>query len=264
MKYFKFWAKEEFQINIDGNIENIKILSGSNTSKQAAIQEAKLKSKLIEQRISERKVKEEYDVAIKEHVTKIIDDSNIVTVCRYGALILNTTQYTILDLDDYPYDFMDIFKSFKGMSKKDRIIYKFTQRLKRNPALGDDFRIYETAKGIRVIGKTYIDPNTKNFMPLMRKLSVDWIYIQLSIKQKCYRARLTPKPYRIKARTIKIKDPLVCESQNYLEWSESYKKKSKNYSVVKLKKTIGNDFSNEIIIRFHDEVCNLRGDEILA
>ena len=39
----------------------------------------------------------------------------------------------------------------------------------------------------------------------MRKMGVDWLYVRLSKKQNCYRARLTPKPYRMKHQTIKIK-----------------------------------------------------------
>ncbi len=150
------------------------------------------------------------------------------------------------------------------MSKKERIVAKFEARIKKLPQLGNDFRIYETAKGIRVIGKTYIHPNSEGYMSLMRKLFVDWIYIQLSEKQNCYRARLTPKPYRMKFRTIKVKDPLVCETNEYSDWEEAYTDKSRSYTVVKLIKTIGRDFSQERVIKYHDEMCNILGKGRLA
>ncbi len=264
MKYFKHWVKESFQIKIDGSIENINILSGSNISKADASQEAQTKADLIEGRISEGTHKENYEVAIKEHVDEVLDESNVVTVCRYGAHILNTQQYTILDLDDYPVNFMDIFKSFKNMTKKERIVHKFLENIKRHPKLGNDFRIYETTKGVRVIGKTYIDPTQKNYSSLMRKLGVDWIYIQLSKKQQCFRARLTPKPYRIKCKTIKIRSPLDCETKAYESWASQYKEHAKDYSVVKLIQTIGQDFSYEAAIKLHDETCNLRQNYKLA
>ncbi len=264
MKYYKYWIKEDFKITIDGNEETINILSGSNQSENVAFQKASEKARNIERRIAERKPKESYDVAIKEYVNEIIDDSNIITVCRYGAKILNTSTHTILDLDDYPIDLFDYFKPVKKLKKKDRIVYKFEERIRKFPELGTDFRIYETAKGIRVIGKKYIDPSSKSYTALMRKLCVDWIYIQLSKKQNCYRARLTPKPYRMKIKTIKVKSPLDCQKDNYLNWEQVYSQKSKEYSVVRLVKALGSDFSNDAIIEKHDLVCNLRSNRKLA
>lgn len=257
MKYFRFWVEEKVKISIDQRLEEIKLVVGSNLSKEAAAKDALIQAKKIEGKIAGDTTKEEYDVAIKEHVSDVVDKANVVTVCRYGAYVLNTTQYTVLDLDDYPVDFLDIFRSLKKLSKKERIVYKFEQRIKRYPFLGNDFRIYETAKGIRVIGKKYIDPTDNNYSSLMRKLNVDWLYIQLSKKQKCYRARISPKPYRMKAKTIKIKSPLDCEKEEYLAWVKEYERKSEAFSVVRLIKTIGQDFSHENVIKKHDHACNM-------
>ena len=102
MKYYKYWTKNAFEIEIGGQLQTINLLTGSNQSEEAASQKAVEKAKDIERRIAERKPKDSYQVAIKEHVNEVIDDSNIITVCRYGAKILNTTSHTILDLDDYP------------------------------------------------------------------------------------------------------------------------------------------------------------------
>lgn len=264
MKYYKFWIKEDFKITIDGNEEVISILSGSNQSENVAFQKASEKAKNIENRIAERKPKDSYEVAIKEYIDEVIDDSNIITVCRYGAKILNTTSYTIFDLDDYPVDFFDYFKAVKRLKKKDRIVYKFEERVRKFPELGTDFRVYETAKGVRVIGKKYIDPSSKGYTRLMRRLCVDWIYIQLSKKQKCYRARLTPKPYRMKINTIKVKSPLDCKNENYLNWEKAYTEKSRDYSVVRLVKSLGSDFSSDKIVKQHDLMCNLQSNRRLA
>lgn len=264
MKYFKYWVKEKFQIEVGGTNEEISILSGSNKSKALASAEAKQKARLIQSRVADGGTKEDYEVPIKEHVSEIIDESNVVSVCRYGAKILNTNQFTILDLDDYPVDFFDLFKSYRKMTKKERIVAKFEERIKKLPQLGADFRIYETAKGIRVIGKTYLAPSSPGYVALMRKLFVDWVYIQMSAKQNCYRARLTPKPYRMKFRTIKVADPLVCETSEYLEWEQDYADKARSHVVVKLIKTIGRDFSQELVIKYHDAMCNLHGNGRLA
>lgn len=264
MKYYKHWVDQKFKILIDGNEESINILSGSNESEHDAYLRAAQKSKDIEKRISERTPKDSYEVAIKEYVEKIVDESNVITICRYGAKILNTSKYTILDLDDYPVDLFDFLKPIRKLGKKDRIIHKFEERIKKYPDIGSDFRIYETTKGIRVIGKKYIDPSRKGYVKLMRKLNVDWIYIQLSKKQNCYRARLTPKPYRMKTKTIKIRSPLDCQSEDYLSWEATYLQKAKDYSVVRLVKSLGNDFSKDEIINIHDFVCNMNAGAKLA
>lgn len=264
MKYFKYWVKETCNISLAGQPQSINLLMGSNISKQAASDEAQSCAQLIEQRIARGERKTEYESAIKEYVKEIINDSNIITVCRYGAQVLNTTQYTILDLDDYPVDFMDFFKPLGKLSKKARIVYKFEQRLKKFPELGKRFRIYETAKGVRVIAKTYIAPRSQDFLKLMRKLGVDCIYIDLCRKQNCYRARLTPKPYRMKINTIKVKSPLDCETESYANWAESYQVASQGFSVVKIIKTLGDSFANDPIIKLHDERCNLGATHRLA
>jgi len=265
MKYFKFWVKECFQINVEGQLEHINVLSGSNISKEDARLQAKHYSEIIEKRIAVHGSKDSYEVAIKEHVKEALDDSNIITVCRYGANILNTTRYTVLDLDDYPVDFFDFFrKKLKQMSKKERIVHKFLERLKKHPELGSDFRIYETAKGIRVIGKKYIEPSGHKYRSLMRKFAVDWVYIAMSQRQGCYRARLTPKPYRMKIQTIRISSPLDCESQAYLDWSTAYEEAASRFSVVKLLQRVGNDFSLESVIRTHDLIGNAEAKQRLA
>ena len=264
MKYFKFWVKEKFTIKVVDHDEEISVLAGSNVSVEDAHREAENRAKAIERRISIGESKESYQVAIKEHVVEILDDKNIITVCRYGAKVLNTSNYTILDLDDYPISFFDYFRKISKLSKKERIIAKFEQSIKKAPKLGTDFRIYETQKGIRVIGKTYVDPSSHGYSNLMRKMGVDWLYVRLSKKQNCYRARLTPKPYRMKHQTIKIKSPLDCTTQDYDEWDQSYRRKSKNFSVVKLIKTLGHDFSQEPVIKKHDLTCNLGGNCKLA
>lgn len=264
MKYFKYWAESTFNIRIGRQRTPIKLLAGSNISESDALREGQRRADDIEQRIAAGESREDYRVPIREKVLDVIAEDSVITVCRYGAKILNTRGYTILDLDDYPTDFMDIFRSLGKLTKKERIVYKFESRLKKLPALGKDFRIYETAKGIRVIGKTFVDPERESTQSLLRKFNVDWLYIALSRRQACYRARLTPKPFRMKIQTIKIKSPLDCERQSYADWAAMYELKAKEFSVVKLLKTLGADFSKEQVIREHDRYCNLSAEKRLA
>ncbi|WP_341708860.1 hypothetical protein [Halopseudomonas sp.] len=256
MKYFKYWVKETHRIRVAGQPEEISLLVGSNESKEAASAQASVLARGIEKRIETRDARDEYEAGIKEHVARVIDRSNVVTVCRYGAKILNTDQYTILDLDDYPKSFWDRFGAARKMTKKERIVFKFEQAVAKLPELGCDFRIYETANGVRVIGKQYLDPAEPRSTRIMQKINVDWLYIILSSKQRCFRARLSPKPYRLGIKTIKVSSPLVCETDEYRSWEQVYEAASQDVSVVHYLKSIGKDFSRDPVVRFHDEQCN--------
>ncbi len=264
MKHFKYWSNEDYLIQIDGQQRKIRLLTGSNISTENAREESIRKAQQIEKRIAQRDSFDEYEVGIKEYVSEFLDESNVVTVCRYGARILNTNEYTILDLDDYPRRFFDRFKPLDGMTKKEKIIHRFEESVSRFSKLGADFRIYETANGIRVIGKNYLDPEKTSSIKLMKKINVDWLYMTLSRKQRCYRARLTPKPYRMGIKTIRVRSPLVCETDEYNEWSKMYETASRDYCVVRLVKSIGRDFSRDPVIRFHDEQCNAHKSAKLA
>lgn len=259
MKYYKYWAKERYHIQIDGEEKEITLVVGSCVSLDDAQNKGTLRAQQIEQRIAGQDNQIEYEAGIKEFVAEIIDEANIVTVCRYGARVLNTNEYTILDLDDYAKSVWDIFKPLKHLTKKQRIIYKFERFLDKHPDLGLDFRIYETSKGIRVIGKKYLDPNNEKYKKLLSKLNVDWLYLVLSQKQQCYRARLTPKPYRLGITTMRVRSPLTCNTDEYKDWAAMYDAASRNYSVVKFIKSIGRDFSSNRVIQHHDKQCRSQG-----
>ncbi|RDH44613.1 hypothetical protein B9G39_14870 [Zooshikella ganghwensis] len=68
----------------------------------------------------------------------------------------------------------------------------------------------------------------------------------------------------MKHHTIKIKSPIDCTTQDYQVWDKSYARESQKFSVVRLIKTLGSDFSQEQIIKKHDIACNLHKNKKLA
>lgn len=263
MKTFKHWVKKSVEIQIDGSKKEISVVAGSDSSEQDAADQAHAKAKRIEGYIKKRS-KPSYQPLLMEHVERTIDSKNVVTVCRYGAKVLNTTQYTILDLDDYPLSLLDYFKPIRKLEKKERIVTKFLENLEKTNDLGSDFRIYETAKGVRVIARRYLDPQSPSYNQIMRRFKVDPVYVRLTKKQECYRARLTPKPIRIKMKGFKLSNPLDINTSTYKNWLSEYERKSDTYSVVRFIQSIGKDFSSEEIIKFHDDACNISRSRRLA
>ncbi|MBK9577626.1 MAG: hypothetical protein IPO40_11145 [Fibrobacteres bacterium] len=264
MKTNRFWIKTTRRITIDRELKEVPILAGSNLSKSDAENVADEIVQRIQKRIDTNQRTQEYESTIKEWVSEMLDEDNVVTVNRYGALVLNTTQYTILDLDDYPFEFLDIFGRTRGRDKKSLILERFKKKIAKLPFLGSDLRIYETSKGLRVFCKTYIPPQTPGFLRWMSRFKVDSLYAYLCIKQDCYRARLTPKPYRIHQDKIRIKSPLDCETEKYRSWNAGYERKSKSFRVAKLLEAIGSDFSSDRVVAYHDRICNCSAENPLA
>jgi hypothetical protein len=63
----------------------------------------------------------------------------------------------------------------------------------------ESYRVYRTHSGCRVVCTSRRFPRTQDNYPadrLMRFLRADRHYMELCQAQKCYRARLTPKPWR--------------------------------------------------------------------
>jgi len=254
MKTYKYWVQESVPIQINGDKQPIKLLSGSNVSQQDAHGRLAELAKRIEERIRLRQPRQQYEAEIREHVVQAIDENNVITICRYGAWILNSTQYAFYDLDDVPRSFWDMFRSWDRNQRKDRIVQKFKENYVRYPELGDSFRIYETFAGIRVIGRQYLAPQHPRFDTIMRGLVVDDLYHLLCKKQQCYRARLTPKPYRMRFSAIKIRSPLDCQTDQYRQWAVRYETASRRFRVVKLLETICADFGHEMVVQLHDQL----------
>lgn len=264
MKIYKHWYADSPSIKIDGESVTIKLLMGSDVSKEDARRVLLERAAQIESRIQRKAGVDEYEADIKEAIAHEIDANNVITVCRYGALILNTTQYSIYDLDGYHKSMFDFFGPMRQMSLKQRIVHKFKITAAKIPELGRSFRIYETSKGIRVIGKQYLDPGHKRFLKIMLALCADYTYSILCIKQRCFRARLTPKPYRMKIDTFKVLSPLECETAQYQSWAAMYASEAQAFSVVKLIEAVGDDFANEPVIAEHDRRCNMSAELKLA
>src|ERR1043165_519687 len=127
-----------------------------------------------------------------------------LTVNQYNALVLNTSNMLIADIDfgdprlnrfAGARDCDDVIKNLHDLALLDDHLYCF-----------DDFRfitqvyrVYRTHSGCRVICTSAAMPWQETgwlVERFMRFLRGDPKYIELCQVQKCYRARLTPKPWR--------------------------------------------------------------------
>ena len=137
------------------------------------------------------------------------------------------------------------------------------------------FRVYETAAGYRVIVTNQtMEPDHPTSIEWLDALGSDKLYRVLCARQHCYRARLTPKPWRLPDCTSKIFTPSVqAGDDSQLEpWLQRYEEQSKAYSVCRLLKSFGESTGSgngmdEIteMLEIHDSyVFNTAGSEVLA
>ena len=138
-----------------------------------------------------------------------------LTVNSYNALVLNTPKLLIADVDfgDSRFDAHalgaededDVIESLESLLELDRDD-NFGVKNDDEPFVGwndQSYRVYRTHSGCRIIctSQAY---SVWDALPFLRFIGSDPLYIHLCRRQKCFRARLTPKPWR------DCGDPCVC------------------------------------------------------
>jgi len=266
MKIYKYWAIEKQKILIDGAEQEITCYGGSNISTDDARAKASEKAEKIQRKIKgEKHLFDEYEAEIREEILQIIDDHSAITRNRYGAQVLNVENLLILDIDKPKSSFGDLFKKRDAGSDKAKI-FDMVRKLATSSKYGNyGFRLYETYQGARVIvlGEDF-DPRNNQTKKMMDEFNCDPLYTRLCIKQGCYRARLTPKPYRMKMHAYKVKFPRNGDDLEFQQWLTNYESESRNFSVCQLIEQIGTSHSLDDVIRLHDEITGVNFRQPLA
>jgi len=267
MHVYKYWAKVCEKIDIDGKSKEITCFGGSNFSLNAAQDEAHKKIGVVQRKIKGEDITaEEYNIEIREELVDRIDDKNAITRNRYGALVLNSENTIVIDVDEPKYSFLDFFRNFNIEAKKQKMLNQIIKSTAHSSYSEMGFRIYETRKGYRVI-VTNLKLSSKDQMvkKLFKRFNCDPIYARLCFKQECFRARLTPKPSNMKHPAYKVIFPRnTIEQDQFAEWLSSYNKKSEKYSTCKLVHQVGQKGSGCYAIETHDKLSKIEYSQNLA
>lgn len=144
-----------------------------------------------------------------------------ISRCRYGALVLNTKDVFIADVD------IKENSSLPQLRSKQEYKQYF---LRMTSALLNDFALYETHSGFRVIMVSDVcNPQSELSKSYMELFLADKLYASCCIEQDCYRARLTPKPTRVGLVNLDKAKIVVGE-----DWVDSYEETIADYAVCKL------------------------------
>ena len=210
------------------------------------------------------------------------DDSEslfaVVTRNGYGCQVLNTATIMFIDVDLPPPKAMTltqiIGRIFGGKRPEtaDDIekaaLDKVRRMVKRDPELS--LRAYRTAAGLRyLVTHAHRSPTTEESHAMMEALGADPLYMRLCKVQQCFRARLTPKPWRCDHKALPYRFPYTDDHTNKAvrDWVESYTQASTPYATCEFVHHYGSKHMDEEIQRVvstHDDMTGAHSGRPLA
>jgi hypothetical protein len=129
--------------------------------------------------------------------------SAVVTRNSYGCQVLNTARVMFVDIDlPEPKPSGGLFKKLFGKpdlaatsQPQSAAMAKIETWTRNHPEWG--WRIYRTRAGLRLLAtQALVDADSEMADGVFEALGADPLYRKLCQTQKCFRARLTPKPWR--------------------------------------------------------------------
>ncbi len=154
---------------------------------------------------------------------------------------------------------IDFAEGKAGLKEQEHSLASIQQWSARNPGLG--LRVYRTYGGLRaLVTNELFDPRHESSLAVLRELNADPLYIRLCREQECFRARLSPKPWRCHADKPPSRYPFEDARQEvqYRAWESKYKAAASRYAVCQLLKQFGTpEVRPEIapVLQAHDEAC---------
>jgi hypothetical protein len=158
-----------------------------------------------------------------------------------------------------------ILIAFAGGPEK-ATMRKIVQMSQKNPEL--NIRLYRTPLGFRALlmNDLYV-PNSDNALRILRALNSDRVYIQMCKNQNCFRARVSPKPWRIGVERLRSGVwPISPEKlASRAEWTNKYDKASRDYASCHFVANLGSDKVHEkaeFVRKLHDDFCKACRDDL--
>lgn len=254
-RFAKFWAK-----GISGSFECWRY---SNQSQEEAQRLADERANQIADRfrqLGEPPKKYIYsDQKLREPVIEALHQS-VISRNAYGALVLNTSQAMFVDIDLPVENSGGFLKGLLGRSGSDPrqdILQRVQDWTHRHPGWG--WRVYDTAAGMRLLATHQVfEPDSAVAQTVFEELGADPLYRVLCRVQRCFRARLTPKPWRCEVAAPKVRWPWANpqEEVEFAQWLLHYEQQSARCATTRLVTTLGLALVHPAvapIIALHDE-----------
>ena len=267
MDFAKFWTSEDVAVpDRFGAPATVRVWGASNADEDQAKRAASERATRLLEFFSDPAKANEYEYFngfIREELIDEITDENgaqlaAITRNHYGALVLNTERVLFGDVD-VP-DENALMKLFNRLGRRVHDKAYFVDRIRAFQAENKSFAfvVYETSAGLRfVITNREVRPEDTEVQLLFDTLKVDRLYTRLCKTQVCFRARLTPKPWRIGMDRPASRFPNRSDRahRDFQSWLETYAEQSASASAARRIAEIGTGRmlpSVQQVLEYHD------------
>jgi len=187
----------------------------------------------------------------------------LVTRNHYGCLVLNAARALFIDVDIFVPS--EVYNPIEGRDDRLRPVrQQMLSDLRTVLQSCDDygFRIYRTAGGFRILATTdEFEPGSETTERLMNLVGADRDFVGLCQRQRNFRARLTPKPWRCGLRRPPnfFQRKSTRAEQRFERWLAEYGNACDSRATCEYIGHVGREcVHNRIrpIIEFHDRAAN--------
>lgn len=278
----QFWAEAKTTTRHDGRQLTIKRFGWSDKSEADAGSNARRRVDEAIQRIQSGESVRRMDhkvpyngaegLPIREEVIARHDDI-VISRNSYGALCLNTPDVLFADVDVQAPGFFASLRRLFGRSAADPFatamdVIKTWSEHHPNWHL----RVYRTPMGYRVVVMhATFDPRGDEALEFLQQIRSDPIYVRMCQNQNCFRARVSPKPWRIGIEHIRPRPgvwPIKPEKMpGRIAWVKDYEAAARDFASCRFEVDLGNQSVNrkcERVRKLHDDYCRSNSSLPLA
>ena len=249
MNFARFWSSVEIRVpSRFGKPAAVRVWGASNSDLAAAEQAARSRAERALDFFAGRDDDYDYQAdTIREEVIEEFADAGgerlaVITRNRYGALVLNTERVLFGDIDLPSENIVLRLCNRIGRRARDKAYYLEHLRTFQAEHPQFVFQVYETRAGLRfMVTNREIRPDGAEVELLFKTLQVDRLYTRLCRTQRCFRARLTPKPWRIGLARPAARFPFSTElkQRSFNFWLAQYAAQSRNACAARRLEPIG-------------------------
>jgi hypothetical protein len=244
MHFPKFWAK--------GSHDMATVWRWSDVSLEDARQQADARARELAKLFTEQgRPFDRYSYGSRPLREEIVDtrDGAVISRNLYGALVLNAERAMFVDID---------FGDDPTPEHEQRALADARAWAQRHSLA---MRVYRTFAGLRyLVTSATFDPKAPGTTQLLQDAGSDPLYVKLCAAQSSFRARLTPKPWRVGLRPPHERFPFESEDNeaNFRTWQAGYERASARYAACKVMDEIANSPAHADvapILELHDRMA---------
>jgi hypothetical protein len=173
--------------------------------------------------------------------------AGVLTRNSYGCIVLNTARLAFVDVDTPSDSGGSVFGRLFGKKYPDpqsALELALTEKLRAWIAARPDWRwrMYRTAAGVRLMAvHRPLAPDNALVTEAFEHFAADPLYRALCKTQRCFRARLTPKPWRCAADQPPCSWPWpdAAAEGHFRDWEREYLEKIEPYATCRLLEEFG-------------------------